>query len=76
MRSCHHLIHTALTSLADECSATLARLTVYVGALVLFAIAGLHVWDQLQFDMTGDAAGRPGFILASRSRPRICHQPA
>jgi hypothetical protein len=38
---------------------------------LLFAIAGLHVRDQLRLDMTGDAARRPGFILTSRSRHRF-----
>jgi hypothetical protein len=38
---------------------------------LLFAIAGLHVRDRLRLDMTGDAARRPGFILASRSRHRF-----
>ena len=68
MRS-NHFIHPALTSFADECCATLARLIAYVGALALFAIAGLHVWGQLQFDMAIDPPGQPGFALASRSRP-------
>jgi hypothetical protein len=71
-RSDHHFTHPALTSFADECCATLARLTLYVGALMLFAIAGLHIWDQLQFDMARRARRParlyPGFPLA----PRLC----
>jgi hypothetical protein len=39
-------IHPALNSFADECCGTLARLIAYVGALALFAIAGIHLWDQ------------------------------
>ena len=62
-------IHPALTSFADECCATLARLIVYVGALFLFGIVGLHVWDQLQLDMATEPADQPGFALAMRSRP-------
>jgi hypothetical protein len=65
----HFRIHPALTSFADECCATVARLTAYVGALVLLAILGLHAWDQLQFDITTEATDPPAFTLASRSRP-------
>jgi hypothetical protein len=62
-------IHPALTSFADECCATLARLTAYVGALALFAIVGVHLFDQWQFDTATEPADRPGFTLAQRSRP-------
>jgi len=65
----NHFIHPALTSFADECCATLARLIAYVGALVLFAIVGLYVWDELQFDVIAEPADQPAFALASRSRP-------
>jgi hypothetical protein len=65
----HFGIHPALTSFADECCATLARLIAYVGALILFAIVGVHLWDQLQFDMVTEPADQPAFTLASRSRP-------
>jgi hypothetical protein len=40
-------IHPVLNSLADECCGMLARLVVYVGALALLAIVGIHLWDQL-----------------------------
>ena len=40
-----------------------------MGALALFAIVGLHFWDQLQFDTTAELADQPGFTLALRSRP-------
>jgi hypothetical protein len=40
-----------------------------VGALALFAIAGLHAVDQLQRDIAADPADQPGFALAGRSRP-------
>ncbi len=65
----HSGIHPALTSFADECCATLARLIAYVGALVLFAIVGLHFFDQWQFDTVAEPADQPGFVLAQRSRP-------
>ncbi|WP_298252650.1 hypothetical protein [Bradyrhizobium sp.] len=65
----HLCIHPALTSFADECCATLAQLIVYVGALALFAIAGLHFWNQLQFGTAASSAARAGFTLAARSRP-------
>ena len=65
----HHFIHPALTSFADECCATLARLTAYVGALILFAIAGWHFWDQFRFGIVAEPVDQPGFALALRSRP-------
>jgi hypothetical protein len=40
-------IHPALSSFADECTGTLARLFAYVGTLALLAIVGIHLWDQL-----------------------------
>ena len=64
-----HFVHPALTSFADECCATLARLIAYVGALALFAIAGLHFWDQLQLDVVADPAEQPSFTLAAWARP-------
>jgi hypothetical protein len=64
----HFRIHPALTSFTDECCATLARLIVYVGALALFAIVGLHFWDQLKLDTATDPTGQAGFTLADRSR--------
>jgi hypothetical protein len=63
----NHFIQPA--SFADECCATLARLIAYVGTLALFAIVGLHFWDQLPFDMTAEPADQPGFTQALRSRP-------
>ena len=63
-------IHPALTSFADECCATLARLIAYVGTLALFAIVGLNLWNQLQLDTAAaEPADQPSFTLASRSRP-------
>ena len=40
-------IHPALTSFADECTGTFARLFAYVGILALLAIVSIHLWDQL-----------------------------
>lgn len=65
----HPYIHPALTSFADECCATLARLIAYVATLAVFVIVGVHSWDQLQFDRATDPAHQPGFALAGRSRP-------
>jgi hypothetical protein len=65
----HARIHPALTSFADECIATLARLIAYVGALALLGISGLHLWDELPAAATVEPDSRPGWSLASRSRP-------
>ncbi len=65
----HGRIHPALTSFADECCATLARLIAYLGALALLGMAGVHLWDELPTAATGEPAGRPGWSVASRSRP-------
>ena len=40
-------IHPTRLSFADECCGMLARVVVYVGVLALFAIAGVHLWDQM-----------------------------
>ena len=68
-RDYHARIHPALTSFADECVAALARLIAYVGALVLLGIGGLHFWDQLPVPADFEPADKPGWSLASRSRP-------
>lgn len=65
----HFRIHPALTSFADECCATLARLIAYVGVLALFAIVGVHFFDQWQLDTATEPAVQPGFTLAQRSPP-------
>jgi hypothetical protein len=62
-------IHPALTSLADEFCATVARLFAYVGTLALVAILGVHGWDQLraiELDMPGEA---PSWSVADHSFP-------
>jgi hypothetical protein len=62
-------IHPALTSFADECCGTLARLLAYVGALVLLAILGIHLWDQLPVVEAIEPTAKPGWSVASRSHP-------
>jgi hypothetical protein len=61
-------IHPALTSFADECCGTLARLLAYVGTLALLAIVGIHFWDQLP-DAALEPAAPMGWSMATRSRP-------
>jgi len=61
-------IHPALTSFADECCGTLARLFVYVGTLTLLAIVGIHLWDQLP-DVNLEPSAPIGWSMASRSSP-------
>ncbi|THD63466.1 MAG: hypothetical protein E7813_17900 [Bradyrhizobium sp.] len=61
-------IHPALTSLADECCGTLARLIAYVGVLALLAIAGIHFWDQLPIGETSEPP-KAVWSVASRSHP-------
>jgi hypothetical protein len=65
----HHQprIHPALYSFADECCATLARLVAYVGTLVLFAIVGLYLWDQLPLHAAADPAVKAGWSPVTRS---------
>jgi hypothetical protein len=65
----HAGIHPALTSFADECVAALARLIAYIGALILLGIVGLHLWDELPVVGIVEPAGKPGWRVASRSRP-------
>src|SRR5260370_36917319 len=62
-------IHPALTSFADECTATLARLLAYVGTLALVAMLGIHLWDQLPPDESNEPPAKAGWGLADRSHP-------
>jgi hypothetical protein len=62
-------IHPALTSFADECCATLARLVAYVGMLALLVIVGLHLWNELPEADAPESAVRKGWSLALRSHP-------
>jgi hypothetical protein len=61
-------IHPALTSFADECCGTLARLIAYVGTLVLLAIVGFHLWDLLPAAEAVEPSAK-AWSLATRSYP-------
>jgi hypothetical protein len=62
-------IHPVLNSLADECCGMLARLVVYVGALALLAIVGIHLWDQFPPGEAAEASAKAAWSLATRSHP-------
>jgi hypothetical protein len=62
-------IHPALTSFADECCGTLARLIAYVGILALLAIVGVHLWDQLPDSETLPPSAKASWSVATRSYP-------
>jgi hypothetical protein len=62
-------IHPALSSFADECCGTLARLIAYVGTLALLAILGVHLGDQLPDAAALEPSARAGWTVASRATP-------
>jgi hypothetical protein len=62
-------IRPALNRLADECCGMLARLVVYVGALALLAIVGIHLWDELPAGATREHTARADWRVALRSHP-------
>lgn len=68
-------IHPALTNFADEVSATVARLFLYVGVLALFGILGIHAWDRLQLDIADAPEPRPAWSVADRSYPAFALSP-
>jgi hypothetical protein len=68
-------IHPALTSFADECCGTLARLIAYVGTLVLLAIVAIHLWDQLPAVEIDEPTARRGWSTASRVYPAFAVSP-
>ena len=68
-------IHPALTSFADECAGTLARLVAYVGTLGLLAMLGLHLWDELPATATTEPVPKAGWSLALRSHPAFAVTP-
>jgi hypothetical protein len=68
-------IHPALTSFADECCGTLARLIAYVGMLALLAIVGVHLWDRLPDIADAEPAVPAGWSLASRLPPAFAVTP-
>ena len=62
-------IHPALTSFADECTATFARLLAYVGTLALVAMLSVHLWDQMPTGESTQPREAAGWALADRSHP-------
>jgi hypothetical protein len=68
-------VHPALTSFADEVSATVARLFAYVGVLALFGILGIHAWDRLQVNLAGAPGPQAGWSVADRSSPAFALSP-
>ena len=62
-------IHPVLNSPADECCGMLARLVVYVGALALLVIVGIHLWDQLPTGEAAEACTKAAWSVAARSHP-------
>jgi len=66
---------TTLTSVADEVTATVARLFAYVGVLALFGILGIHAWDKLRADLAAQPGPEPGWSVADRSYPAFALSP-
>jgi len=62
-------IHSTQLSFADECCGMLARVIVYVGALALLVIAGVHLWDQLPEAEALEPVAKAGWNVALRSHP-------
>ena len=62
-------IHPTRLSFADECCGMLARVVVYVGVLALFAIAGVHLWDQMPVAEALEPVAKAGWSVALRSHP-------
>ena len=60
-------IYPVLTSFADECCGTLARLIAYVGALALLAIVGVHFWNELPRGAALEPSARADWRVALRS---------
>jgi hypothetical protein len=53
-------IHLVLNGLAVECCGMLAHLALYVGALALLAIIGIHLWDELPPNAAVEPSARAG----------------
>jgi hypothetical protein len=62
-------IHPALWSFAEECRGTTVRLTAYVGALALIAIACSCLWGELPLATALEPAAKAGWSMADRSHP-------
>jgi len=71
-------IYSALTSFADECCGTLARLIAYVGMLALLAIVGVHLWDRIPdiADAEPAAPAAPASWSGLASAPCVCRHSA
>jgi hypothetical protein len=68
-------VHLALTSFADQCCDTLARLLAYVGVLALLAIVGIRLWDELSLS-AGEASELPPKRAGARLRGLIPRSPS
>ena len=62
-------IHPVLSGLADECCGMLAHLVLYVGALTLLAIVGIHLWDALPPGASVAPSAGAGWGVALRPHP-------
>jgi hypothetical protein len=62
-------IYPALKGFADEVCGTLARLFIYVGALVLFGIIGIHLWDLVPAGEAAEPPAKADWSVATRSFP-------
>ena len=62
-------IHPALRSMAGELSSVAVRLTAYVGALALIAIAANLVWAKLPLATALVPMAKPAWSVADRSHP-------
>jgi len=60
-------IHPVLNGSADECCGMLAHPVFYVGALVLLAIIGIQLWDELPPVAAVDPSAEAGWRVALRS---------
>ena len=60
-------IHPALTSFAGEVCALVGRLFLYVGALALFAILGVHFWRQIPQLVNEQAIAKQDWSVADHS---------
>ena len=68
-------IHPALTSVADEVAATLARLVAYMGTLGLIGILALYALNQWTDVIAAEPAAPVGWAVADRSYPAFAVTP-
>jgi hypothetical protein len=62
-------VHPALQTFADECGAVAVRLLAYMGVLALIVMAGVAVFDGLEFDFGAEPVAKAGWTAAGRSHP-------